>query len=359
MQTTPDVPQDRAQETLVSADALRDLLTRIYIKLGLFKVEAEMAAARQIDADLRGIHSHGSRATPRYVSAIDLGEIDPRGQTIVVQKTVATALLDGGRNLGHVASTKAMQMAIEMARECGTGTVAVRNSHHYGASSAYALMAAAAGFIGFTTTNTGGATVLGYGSKQAATANNAFAWAVPAQSGPPFCLDMACAVSSWGKLDSWKLYGKPIPDDWAVNAEGEPTNDPHQAKMLQPAAGARGYGLAILCAILTGGLSGGKFPLEKTRHPDREGSEHFFYVLDPARFGERDEFLAHMAAALGQIRDLAPAVGVDSVRVPGDLEHARCAEWKANGIPLHHSHLAELELLASRWKLPCPWTRGG
>src|SRR5579872_2803156 len=119
MPDIPDYPLDAAQETIVQAEPLKALLVSMYVKKGMFKVEAEMAAARQIEADLRGIQSHGSRATPRYLKAMDTGDIDPRGQTLVVKKTPAIAVLDGSRNLGHVASTKAMKMAIEMARAVG------------------------------------------------------------------------------------------------------------------------------------------------------------------------------------------------------------------------------------------------
>ena len=116
MPDIPDYPLDPSQDVVVQADPLKDLMVTMYVRKGMFRAEAEIAAARQIEADLRGIQSHGSRATPRYLAAMDRGDIDPRGQTLVTKKTAAMALLDGGRNLGHVASTKAMQMAIDMAR---------------------------------------------------------------------------------------------------------------------------------------------------------------------------------------------------------------------------------------------------
>jgi len=174
MPDIPDYPLDPSQDVVVQAEPLQNLMVTLYVRKGMFRAEAEMAAARQLEADLRGIQSHGSRATPRYLAAMDRGDIDPRGQTIVTKKTHAMAVIDGGRNLGHVASTKAMQMAIEMAGAVGTGTVGVFNSQHFGAASVYALMAARAGMIGYCTTSTGMATVAAYGSRRPATANNAF-----------------------------------------------------------------------------------------------------------------------------------------------------------------------------------------
>lgn len=355
MSETIDIPQDPSQETIVQSEPLKELLIKMYIRKGMFKVQAEQAASRQIEADLRGIHSHGSRATPRYLKAMDTGDIDPRGQVLTITKTPAIALLDGGRNLGHVASTKATQMAIDMAREVGTGTVAVRNSQHYGSASVYTLMAANAGMIGYCTTSTGKATVAAYGSRQAATANNAFAWAAPSRSGAPFCLDMACAVSSWGKLDSQKLYGGTIPPGWALDEQGNPTVDPAAAKTLLPAAGARGYGLAFLSSILAGPLAGGKMPLHKTRGPEVEGSEHFFYVIDISKFVELDHFYDELESTMRDVRALPAADGFTRVSLPGELEWERAAQWAKEGIPLHRSHVAELAEIAAKMKIPVPW----
>jgi LDH2 family malate/lactate/ureidoglycolate dehydrogenase len=355
MHDTPDVPSDRLQETLVQPGALQELLVKMFVRKGMFAVEADTAAARLVEADLRGIHSHGSRAAPRYLKAMDLGDIDPRGQVLTVTRTPAMAVLDGGRTLGHVAATKAMQMAIEMARGVGTGTVAIKNSQHFGAASVYALMAAQAGMIGYCTTSTAGPTVAAYGSRAPATANNALAWGVPVRTGAPFILDMACAVSSWGKVHSQILYGGQIPGGWALDAEGNPTIDPAAAKILLPAAGARGYGLALLCSVLAGPLVGGKMPIHKTRGVEQEGSEHFFYAIDITKFGDPDAFYDELEQSLAEIRALPPAKGFDKVRVPGELEWERAELWRGQGIPLHRDHLRDLAEIAESMKFSVPW----
>lgn len=355
MPEIPDYPLDPTQDVIVQAEPLKALMIALYVRKGMFRAEAEIAATRQIEADLRGIQSHGSRATPRYLAAMDRGDIDPRGQTLVVTKTPAIAVLDGCRNLGHVASTKAMQMAIEMARAVGTGTVAVRNSQHFGAASVYSLMAAEAGMIGYCTTSTGMATVAAYGSRQPATANNAFAWAAPSRAGAPFCLDMACAVSSWGKVQALGMYGKTLPAGWALDAVGNATEDPAQAKTLLPAAGARGYGLAFLCSILAGPLVAGKMPLHKTRHPEVEGSEHFFYAIDIRQFGDEARYYEEIDRTMADIRALETQPGFDRVTLPGELEWERSQRWGADGIPLHRDHLKELGDVAGALKIAVPW----
>ncbi|REJ81896.1 MAG: Ldh family oxidoreductase [Planctomycetota bacterium] len=353
---TLDFPHDESQEVRVDADALKQLAVDLLVDKTLFRFDAETAADRLVEADLRGIQSHGTRALPRYLDAIDAGDIDPRAKVLTESETPAVAVLDGGLGIGHVAATRGMQMAIAKAREVGTGTVAVKGSRHYGAASVYALMAAREGLIAYCTTSTGGATVAAYGSRGPAVANNAFAWAVPSREGPPFVLDMACGATSWGKVESFKLYGTPLPDGMALDAEGHPTTDAAAARTMLPSAGARGFGLAFLSSVLAGPLIGGKMPLHKTGGPLAERSEHFFYVLDVKQFGDEERFYRELDATMAEIRALPPAAGFDRVRFPGELEAEREEEYRRSGIPLHRDHAALLEQRAAPAALTVPWS---
>jgi ureidoglycolate dehydrogenase (NAD+) len=357
MTHTLDIPADASQEIVVQADDLMELMVRMLKAKGMYEAEARIGAARLFEADLRGIHSHGSRSLWRYLDAMDAGGIDPRTEVLTERETPAIAVLNGGKGLGHVAATKGMQLAIEKARTVGTGTVAVRCGQHYGAASVYALMAVEAGMIGFSTTSTGPATVAAYGSRRPATANNALAWGVPTRSGAPFVLDMACATSSWGKVESLKLYGREIPAGWALDSDGNPTQDPRAAKTLLPFAGARGYGLAFLASILTSALVGGRMPLHKTANVAADGSEHFFYAIDVRQFVELDQFYDELDSTMAEIRALPPADGFDRVRLPGELEWERARRWKREGIPFHRDHVKKLEEIAAALKLPIPWRR--
>jgi LDH2 family malate/lactate/ureidoglycolate dehydrogenase len=352
---SPDYPHDATQEIRVPAAKLRQLAIDLLVDKKMYEYDAETAADRLVEADLRGIQSHGTRALPRYLDSIDKGDIDPRASVLTVQETPAIAVLDGGRAIGHVAATKGMQLAIQKAREVGTGTVAVKNSQHYGAASVYTLMAVAEGMIGYSTTSTAGATVAAFGSRTAATANNAFSWGVPSKSGAPFVLDMACAATSWGKVESFQLYGLPLPDGFALDAEGRPTNDPKSAKVLMPGAGARGFGLAFLSSVLAGPLVGGKLPLHKTGRPAEEHSEHFFYVIDLKQFVGEHKFYKELDSTMAGIRALAPADGFDKVRFPGELEWERAEDFRKNGIALHRDHAGVLQTWADKAGIAVPW----
>lgn len=354
---SPDYPHDSTQEIRVPAAALRKLAIDLLVHKAMYEYDAETAADRLVEADLRGIQSHGTRALPRYLDSIDTGDIDPRASVLTVHETPAIGVLDGGRAIGHVAATKGMQLAIQKARDVGTGTVAIQNSQHFGAASVYALMAVAEGMIGYATTSTAGATVAAFGSRGPAVANNAFAWGVPSRAGAPFVLDMACAATSWGKVESFQLYGLPLPDGFALDAEGRPTNDARAAKVLLPCAGARGFGLAFLSSVLAGPLVGGKMPLHKTGRPAEEHSEHFFYAIDLKQFGDEDRFYHELDSTMAGIRALRPAEGFDKVRFPGELEWERADDYRKNGIPLHREHAAVLQARADKAGIGVPWER--
>jgi LDH2 family malate/lactate/ureidoglycolate dehydrogenase len=351
MPQTPDVPSDADQEQVVPVEPLRELLKQMFVKKGMFAAEAKIGAQRLVEADLRGIHSHGSRAIGRYLAAMDDGKIDPRAQILTERETAAMAVLNGGTGLGHVAATRAMTLAIRKAKEVGTGTVAVKRSQHFGAAAVYAMMAVEAGMIGYCTTSTGPATVAAYGSREAATANSAFAWGVPIRSGPPFVLDMACAAASWGKIESMGMYGQSLPEDWGLDETGESTTDPAAVKTMLPAAGARGYGLAFLSSILAGPLVGARMPIQKTWNVEGDGSEHFFYVIDIEQFVDPEKFHKQVDASTIAIQQLKPADGFNKVRLPGELEFERAQRWTVDGIPMHRRHVAGLVELAKNLSL--------
>lgn len=351
MTATPDIPADSNQEQVVQVEPLRALLKKMFVKKGMFAPEAQIGADRLVEADLRGLMSHGSRAIGRYLNGMDDGNIDSRAQIVTERETAAIALLNGGMGLGHVAATKAMQLAIKKAKEVGTGTVVVKRSQHFGAASVYTMMAAEAGLIGYCTTSTGSATVAAYGSREPATCNAAFSWAVPSQSGAPFVLDMACAAASWGKIHSMGMYGQTLPDGWGLDESGQPTNDPAAVKTLVPAAGARGFGLSFLSSVLAGPLAGARMPMQKTTNTEADGSEHFFYVIDIEQLVDPDRFHQHLDASVSSIRELKPADGFDKVRVPGEMEFERSQKWSNDGIPMHRDHVERLKTLATDLKL--------
>lgn len=343
------------QTVLVPDEGLKQLIVKVLERQGVFGVEADMAAGRMVEADLRGLHAHGSRALKTCVDAMDMGDIDARAQVLTMHETPAIAVLDAGKGLGHVAATRAMMMAIAKAKDVGTGTVGVFRSQQFGAASTYALLAAKEGMIGYCTTSAGGATVAAFGSHEPATANHGFAWGVPRSEGAPIILDMHCGVAAWEAVDRLRQAGQSLPAGWALDDGGRETADAEAAKTLRPAAEGCGYGLGMLCSVLTGPLMGRKMPIQKTRRPEIEGFEHFFYAIDVSQFVERERFDKLLEAAIDDIHALTPAEGFDRVQVPGEAEWELARRRRADGIPLPSEDAASLVDLATGMKVKIPW----
>ena len=341
-----------AQDVIVDARQLQDLAARLYVKAGGRPDDAALLAEVLVETDLRGVHSHGTRTLPRYLQCIEDGQINPRPDITVVREKAASALLDGDRGVGHLASLKAADMAIAKARQGGIGAVVVRNSNHLGAAAVYAMRIAREGMIGYATTNTGGASVAAFGGKEVAVANNPLAYAIPSGDGIPIVLDMACGVSSWGKVATYRMYGKSLTPGWCLDEAGEETLDPKAAKTMLPAAGPRGYGLAFVVSALTGGLAGGSLPISKRDGMATDPSEHFIQAIDIEAFTDREAFLAEIADGAAKIRATAPAAGFEGVTLPGEIEWRRAERWRREGIQLHRDHVQSLRDAAERLGVP-------
>lgn len=348
-------PKDSSQERAISVDDLTAFVKALLIKNRMFAADAEIAAARMVEADQRGIVSHGSRALVRYLPSMEMADIDPRAQDLTEVETPAMAVLNGSQGLGHVVSTKAMQLAIKKAKEVGTGTVVVKNSHHYGACGVYALLAAEAGMIGYTTTSAGKPNVIVPGTISGGETNHGIAWACPNESGAPIVLDMAVAESSWGKIETLAEYGIPIPEHWAYCEDGKPTTNGHKAALLNPIAGPKGFGLAFFASLMTGGLGGRKLAIDKTRAVATEGGEHFFYAMDIEKFTDRSKFHQRLTDAIEKIHQLPPTSDSERVTLPGELEWELAEKSKKEGLSLHKQHVAALEELGRTHKVEIPW----
>jgi len=343
-------PRDPAQEVLVAVDPLREMLMAMLIKKSMFEFDARTVVSRMLEADQRGIASHGVRCILKYLDWMDLGDIDPRGRVLVEHETPAIAVLDGSRTLGHVAATKAMELAIKKAGEVGTGTIVVHHSHHLGAAAVYVEQATQAGMIGFCTSNSGAISVAAPNSTQPTTANNPWAWGIP-NGEEPIIVDFACGASSWGKVRALARYGLPLPPGVAVDEAGNTATDPADANTIL-SRGVGGFGLALTASVLAGALAGGRMPHAKPASPSA-GSEHFLMALNIAEFTDVDRFAKKVAAAADAIREISTADG--TARVPGDASASRRQQIGTETIPLHQSDTAAIKAKAESMGIAVPW----
>jgi L-2-hydroxycarboxylate dehydrogenase (NAD+) len=239
----------------IPADRLKSFCAEALEKLGVSKEDASIVADVLVEADLRGIDSHGVARMSRYVSGIQHGMMKPKANPRVVHETPCTATIDGDAGLGQPVSHRAMQLAIAKAREHSVGFVTVRNSNHYGIAGYYAMMALAEDMIGICTTNTEVIVVPTF-ARNAVLGTNPIAIAVPAGKERPFVLDMSTSTVTRGKLEVYARLEKPIPLNWATDEKGAATDD--AARVLQNIANRAGGGLLPLGGVLeeSGGHKG-------------------------------------------------------------------------------------------------------
>ncbi len=342
-------------EVLVGRQDLTRFVGQLFQARGLSAKDADDQAAILVRTDVRGIFSHGTRMAPKYLDAIRDGHIKANPQPKTERETAAMALIDAGRGIGHLAARDAMNVAIEKARQVGVAMVNVKGSHHCGAVSMYTLQAQEAGMIGFATTNTGGASVAPYGGRTGALANNPVSWAFPSEGDFPIVIDMAAGVSAWQRIETMRIYGETLPDDWCWDKEGNPTTDPALGFTMRAAGGTRGSGLALAAALLTGALSGGDFPSRRERANPVADSEHTFLAVSVEHFVDMPHFYGEVAESIRALHATKPEQGFTEVLAPGELEWRRETAWSKDGLPLHKDHLQILAAAADPLNVPVVW----
>jgi LDH2 family malate/lactate/ureidoglycolate dehydrogenase len=300
---------------------------------------------------MRGIPSHGVLLVPMYVERLRSGSVSRHTQAEVVVDQGAICVLDARHALGVLTGDHAMDIAVERAACLGVSLVVVRHAFHFGAAFRYVRRACAAGSIGIALANTrplmpapGGATpVVG---------NNPVAIGVPRGEEEPIILDMALSEAALGKIRLAASEGRSIPDTWATDADGTPTSNPEEAirGLLLPAAGPKGFGLALMVDVLTGVLSGGGFGAAvRGLYADTSISNdcaHAFIAIHPPSFGDGEHFSASVADLVEQIVNSKAAPGVERVFLPGQIESDRRSAAAQHGVPVSASLWRALEKIA-------------
>jgi LDH2 family malate/lactate/ureidoglycolate dehydrogenase len=337
---------------LIPASWLRAAAAAVFDAVGVDAEASRAVADALVEADLRGIPSHGVLLVPMYADRIRAGSVTTATRAELVTDLGAVATLDAAHALGVLTADQAMAMAVDKARRFGLGAVSVRRAFHFGGAFRYAQAAIDAGMIGVAAANTRPLMPAPGGAK-AVVGNNPLAIGVPRGDGDPLLLDMALSEAALGKIRLAAQEGREIPDTWATDASGTPTTDPDAAiaGLLLPAAGPKGYGLALMIDVLTGVLSGGGHGSGvRGLYADvtvPNDCAHVFLAIDPAAFGDPGAFAAGVSDLAAQILASPTVPGVDQVRLPGGPEAERAARARAEGIPVPASVLEQLAVTAA------------
>ena len=351
----------------VRAEALLAFCARVFEEMGVSGQDAHITADVLVQANLRGIDSHGVARLARYVNGLRDGIMLARPEEKTVIETPTTVTFDAGAGLGQPISHRAMTKAIEKARDYGCGFATVRNSNHYGIAGYYAMMALEQDMIGISATNAAVLVVPTFG-RDAMYGTNPIALAVPAGKERPFVLDMATSTVPRGKLEVYNRQEKPVPLGWATDERGVPTTDAARvldnfAKRagggLLPLGGAgeefsgyKGYGMGLLVEILSAVLPGAAF-LTSVYPKDSDGKAlpadlgHFFGAWRLDAFRPPDGFKADMDRFIRELKDGNRAEGATRIYVHGEKEFERADQRAERGIPLGAKVEASLRQIAA------------
>ena len=340
-------------EKVIAYQDLLELTTRIFLAIGCPVPEAKSAAAVLLSADLRGIDSHGVARLSGYVRLWEAKRVNAQPNVRIVHETPSTAVVDGDSGLGLVVAPIAMQIAIDKAKQVGTGWVSTCNSNHFGIAAYHAMMALEEDMIGMVMTNAS-ALVAPTFSKERMLGTNTICVAVPAGTEPAFVADMATTTAANGKLEILQRKGLDTPQGWLQDKEGDPITDAHALKnggALLPLGGDKehgshkGYALGAIVDIFSAVLSGANygpwvppFPayVPMPENQPGKGIGHFFGAMRIDAFRSKEDFKKDMDHWIRRFRQATPIDENQPVLIPGDPEREMEAIRKKEGIPLLH-----------------------
>lgn len=338
-----------------SYEQLKEFCTDAFIKFGFSESESNIIVDVLLTSDLYGIESHGMQRLVRYHKGIEKGLIKPHAKPEVVFETPVSAVIEGNDGMGQLLGYMAMNMAIEKAKTTGMAVVTVRNSNHYGIAGYYAKMACKEGLIGMSMTNSEAIMVPTFG-KKAMLGSNPIAIAMPAKP-YDFFFDASTTVVTRGKLEIYNKLGKPLPEGWALDRNGNATCDASDVlkNIVQKAGGGimplggnteqngshKGYGYGMVCEIFTSILSMG-LTSNHTHIDGKGGTCHGFVAIDPAIFGDKDAICEHLSTLLRELRESPKAEGQERIYTHGEKEVLAYEDRLKNGIAVNVNTVAEM-----------------
>lgn len=358
-------------EKIFTYQQLYSFCTAAFLKIGCSEADAAIASKALLSADLRGIDSHGVARLSGYVRLWEAKRVNAAPLLKIVHETPSTAVVDGDRGLGLVVAPYAMQVAIDKAKNAGTGWVSVKNSNHFGIAGYHAMMALSHDMIGIAMTNAS-ALVAPTFSVERMLGTNPIAVAIPAGKESAFVADFATTTAANGKLEILQRKNAATPTGWVQTKDGHESIDANELKSggsLLPLGGDRehsshkGYALGAIVDIFSAVLSGANygpwvppFPVyvPMPENMPGEGIGHFFGAMRIDAFRTADEFKQHMDNWILRFRAAKTIEGQPKVIIPGDPEREMEADRMNNGIPLVDAVVEDLKKTGEKFSLSFP-----
>lgn len=339
--------------TSISHQSALAWATQVFRRLGYAADDAGYLAATLVEANLRGVDSHGLIRLPIYSRRVEAGLVLPSARPIVTRDR-GLIRVDAAGAPGQLAARQGVIEAERAAREHGSAAVAIRGSAHFGAAGYYARALAERGLIALVTSNSE-PIVVPPGGRQPLLGTNPIAFAAPLRDGV-FCFDMATSVVAMGKILNAEASGERIPPDWGVDEAGDPTTDPAKVAYGQHFGGPKGYALAFMVEILAGVLTGAAVTSglgNMYRDFDRrQDTGHFLWALDVAGMLPLMEFTARLSSLADEAHAIWPTG--EGVLIPGEPEERIRCRRLTEGLPLPDDVVAELAELGQRLGVDFP-----
>jgi LDH2 family malate/lactate/ureidoglycolate dehydrogenase len=349
---------------LIPVAILQSFMQDVFVGVGVPLEDAKIAAEVLITSDLRGIESHGIGRLKMYYDRIKTGQHQPITNIEVVRESPTTAVIDGHHGVGMIIGKRSMQMAIDKAHTYGMGSVAVRNSTHFGIDGYYALMAVKANMIGMSFTNARPSIAPTFGV-QPMLGTNPIAFGCPTDEDCPFIFDGATSITQRGKFEVLARAEKKAPDGWVIDQQGLYITDPDEVLVglgrdiaaLLPLGGAgelggghKGYDLATIVEILSASLQTGAF-LHGLTGFDKNGNRqpfkvgHFFMAIKIEAFVDLDQFKATTGEILRELRNSKRAPGQDRIYTAGEKEFEMEDKVREQGVAVNPNLQKEIKLM--------------
>ncbi|QQK79331.1 Ldh family oxidoreductase [Salicibibacter cibi] len=333
--------------TYIEASHLTEISSLLFENEGMKKEDADTIAKDLVAANLRGLDSHGVSRIPMYLKRIRKEVVNPKPEIKVEKITSAVSKINGDAGMGFLAGHRAMDEAMNLARESGIGLVGIHNSTHYGMAALYVMQAMREGFISMAYTNSSPA-IPPWGGRTAYLGANPFAAAVPGGNESPYVLDMAMTVIARGKIRLAATNNESIAEGLALNKDGVPTTDANEAfeGVCLPFGEAKGSALAMLVELLSGVLTGANYGGDVKSlyfdHSEPQNAGHLFIAIRPDLFVSKEEFENRMDDFVKKTKSLPRAEGFDDILIPGEPEEKKVQERLRTGIPISENVVAGL-----------------
>ena len=359
---------------LIKADALERLVAAIFVGEGCAEAEAAAIGRHLVSSNLAGHNSHGVIRVPRYVAGLREGKVLKSRTIRVITDSAAMAVLDGGYGFGQWIGEQAVAFGLDKARASGgTAIVALRNSGHLGRIGGWAEIAAEAGFLSVHFVNVAGSLLVApFGGVDRRMSTAPFCAGVPRPGAPPIILDFATSLVAEGKVLVASNGGKPLPAGALIEPEGRLSTDPQtlygpitgpgqrtpgKGKGAIRAMGEhKGSGLAFMCEILAGALTGGGCAGPDPR--DRITNGMLSIYMSPAAFGSNGDFAAELRRYVDFFKSSRPDHEGGEVLTPGEPELRYRTKRLKDGVPLEDETWEALRSTASGAGLEDTWVAG-